>query len=146
MTSRRVARECALETLYRHDLVGDDPDTVIDEILSRKNPSREAEEYLRRLVSAVLDRQADIDTLLRRHLRRWRLERLTALDRAALRFGAAELLYFTDIPPKVVINEAVDIAKKFGDDNAGRFVNGVLDSVYREARPDKDKEPEAETE
>jgi N utilization substance protein B len=135
MTSRRVARECALETLYRLDLVGDDPDNVIDEILSRKNPSREAEEYLRRLVAAVLDHEADIDALLRKHLRRWRLERLTSLDRAALRFAAAELLYFPDVPPKVIINEAVDIAKKFGDDNSGRFVNGVLDSVYREARP-----------
>ncbi len=135
MTSRRVARECALETLYRFELVGDDPDSVIDEILSRKNPSREAEEYLRRLVAAVLDHSADIDKLLRRHLRRWRLERLTALDRAALRFAAAELVYFADVPARVIINEAVDIAKKFGDDSAGRFVNGVLDSIFRETRP-----------
>ncbi len=136
MTSRRIARECALETLYRHELVGDDPDAVMDEILSRKNPSREAEDYLRRIVNAVLDNQPAIDSLLRRHLRRWRLERLTALDRATLRIAAAELSLFDDVPPLVIINEAVEIAKKFGDDNAGRFVNGVLDSVYRETRPD----------
>lgn len=133
MTQRRLARECALETLYRLDLTGDDPARVIEEILARKNPSDEAETYLRRIVDTVVANQRELDTTLRRHLKRWRLERLTVIDRAILRIAAAEILHFVDIPPKVSINEAVDIAKKFGDDEAGRFVNGVLDGVYREA-------------
>jgi N utilization substance protein B len=124
-----------LETLYRLDLVGDEPDDVIEEILSRKNPSDEAEAYLRRLVESVVGHQDEIDTILRRHLRRWRLERLTVLDRAILRLATAEILYFTDIPPKVSINEAVEIAKKYGDDSAGKFVNGVLDMVFRKDAP-----------
>lgn len=132
MTQRRLARECALETLYRLDLVGDEPSDVIEEILARKNPSEEAEHYLRRLVDTVVTNQRDIDSVLRRHLRRWRLERLTVLDRAILRMAAAEILHFGDVPPKVSINEAVEIAKKYGDDDAGKFVNGVLDSLYRE--------------
>ncbi|MBN2465722.1 transcription antitermination factor NusB [candidate division WOR-3 bacterium] len=132
MTNRRQARECALEVLYRLDLVGDEPEHTIAEILLRKNPPDEAETYLRRLVDSALGNQQEIDAALRRHLMRWRLERLTMLDRAILRLAAAEILYFDDIPPKVTINEAVEIAKKYGDDDAGKFVNGVLDSVYQE--------------
>jgi transcription antitermination factor NusB len=132
MTNRRLARESALEVLYRLDLVGDEPEHTIAEILLRKNPSEEAETYLRRLVDAALGHQQEIDTALRKHLMRWRLERLTVLDRAVLRLAAAEILYFDDVPPKVSINEAVEIAKKYGDDEAGKFVNGVLDSVFRE--------------
>ncbi len=133
MTNRRQARECALEVLYRLDLVGDEPENTIAEILLRKNPSEEAENYLRRLTDAVLGNQSEIDASLRKHLTRWRLERLTVLDRAILRLAAAEILYFDDVPPKVSINEAVDVAKKYGDDEAGKFVNGVLDSVFQES-------------
>jgi len=133
MTNRRQARECALEVLYRLDLVGDEPENTIAEILLRKNPSEEAETYLRRLIDAAQGNQPEIDTTLRKHLTRLRLERLTVLDRSILRLAAAEILYFDDVPPKVSINEAVDIAKKFGDDEAGKFVNGVLDSVFQES-------------
>jgi N utilization substance protein B len=132
MTQRRLARESALEVLYRLELVGDEPESTIQEICARKNPSDDAETYLRRLVQTVQNNQRELDATLRRHLRRWRLERLTALDRQILRLAGAEILYFDDVPPKVAINEAVDLAKKFGDDDAGRFVNGVLDGVYRE--------------
>ncbi len=133
MTNRRQARECALEVLYRLDLVGDEPENTISEILLRKNPSEETENYLRRLIGAVLGNQQETDATLRKHLRRWRLERLTVLDRAILRLAAAENLYFDDVPPKVSINEAVDIARKYGDDEAGKFVNGVLDGVFQES-------------
>jgi len=132
MTNRRQARECALEVLYRLDLVGDEPEHTIAEILLRKNPSEEAETYLRRLVDAALGNQNEIDVTLRKHLTRWRLERLTVLDRAILRLAAAEILYFDDVPPKVSINEAVEVAKKYGDDEAGKFVNGVLDGIFQE--------------
>jgi N utilization substance protein B len=132
LTNRRQARECALEVLYRLDLVGDEPEHTIAEILLRKNPSEEAETYLRRLVDSTLGNQQEIDVTLRRHLTRWRLERLTVLDRAILRLAAAEILFFDDVPPKVSINEAVEVAKKYGDDDAGKFVNGVLDGVFQE--------------
>ncbi|MEO0073745.1 MAG: transcription antitermination factor NusB [candidate division WOR-3 bacterium] len=137
MTQRRLARECALETLYRMELVGDDPEATIEELLARKNPSQEAENYLRRLVRAVREHQSEVDRVLRWHLHRWRLERLTVLDRTILRMAGVELLFFEDVPPKAAINEAVELAKKFGDDRAGAFVNGVLDGVYREAASKK---------
>jgi transcription antitermination factor NusB len=133
LTNRRQARECALEVLYRLDLVGDEPEHTITEILLRKNPSEETENYLRRLIDAALSNQQETDTTLRKHLKRWRLERLTVLDRAILRLATAEILYFDDVPPKVSINEAVDIARKYGDDEAGKFVNGVLDGVFQES-------------
>lgn len=133
MTQRRLARESAVEVLYRMDLVGDEPEETIQEICARKNPSEEAETYLRRLIQAVEQYQEEIDRTLRGQLSRWRLERLTFIDRAVLRIGCAEVLYFDDVPPKVAINEAVDIAKKFGDDKAGKFVNGVLDAVYKKS-------------
>lgn len=137
MTQRRLAREAALEVLYRLDLVKDEPDETIEEILARRNPSDEAETYLRRLVQAVLDHRQEIDGILRRHLHKWRIERLHVLDRAVLRIACAEMLYFDDVPPKVSINEAVDISRKFGDDSSGRFVNGVLDAVYKEIQSQK---------
>lgn len=131
MTQRRLARESAVEVLYRLDLVEDEPEAVIQEICARKNPSEEAESYLRRIVQTVEKHRDEVDRVLKRNLKRWRLERVTFIDRAILRMGCAELLFFADVPPKVVINEAVEIAKKFGDDNAGKFVNGVLDGVFK---------------
>jgi|UniRef100_A0A7V3PTG7 N utilization substance protein B len=135
MTQRRLARESAVEVLYRFELVGDEPEHTIQEIIMRRNPSEEAETYLRRLITTVENNQPEIDACLRRHLKRWRLERLTYIDRAILRIGCAEILYFNDVPPKAAINEAVEIAKKFGDDQAGKFVNGVLDGVFKEKCP-----------
>ncbi|UCG44078.1 MAG: transcription antitermination factor NusB [candidate division WOR-3 bacterium] len=132
MTQRRLAREAALETLYRLELVNDEPDDVIEEILNRRNPSEEAENYLRRVTQTAIDNGEEIDRVLKSHIKRWRLDRLRMLDRAVLRIACAEILYFDDVPWKVSINEAVDIAKKFGDDDSGRFVNGVLDSVCKE--------------
>ncbi|MFO7675756.1 MAG: transcription antitermination factor NusB [bacterium] len=145
MTQRRLAREAALEVVYRYDLVGDEPDEVIDEIVHRRNPSDEAEEYLRRLVDAVFKNQAAVDAMIRKHLRRWRLERLRYLDRALLRLACVELTYFEDVPPKVTINEAVDIARKYGDDDSGRFVNGVLDGIFRDLTGRPAPDPGSET-
>ncbi|MEO0086076.1 MAG: transcription antitermination factor NusB [candidate division WOR-3 bacterium] len=148
MTQRRLARESALEVLYRLELVGDEPEDTIQELLVRKNPSDEGEAHLRRIVATVQARRREVDLVLRRHLRRWRLERLKMLDRAILRIGCAELLFFDDVPPKVAINEAVDIAKKFSDDDSGRFVNGVLDGIYREcqSREQETRGPDSTTE
>ena len=87
--------------------------------------------YVRRVV-AVLDAQlADIDAALRDALDNWRLDRLSAIDRAVLRIGAAEMLYVDDVPPKVAIQEAIRLAESYGGDESPRFVNGVLDALYK---------------
>jgi len=89
--------------------------------------------YLEVLVALLDEHLAEIDGLLRDHIPNWRLERLAAIDRNILRLGVVELRYVAEIPGKVAITEAIRLAEQYGSDDSGAFVNGVLDSVYREA-------------
>jgi N utilization substance protein B len=87
--------------------------------------------YVRKVVAVLDARLADIDAALREALDNWRLERLSAIDRAVLRIGAAEMLYVDEVPPKVAIQEAIRLAESYGGDESPRFVNGVLDALYK---------------
>jgi N utilization substance protein B len=134
-TARRRAREVAFRVIYQADLSGDS----YAESWSR----REAEEHLsadsRGLVEDILGllraRGAEVDTALRDAAEHWPLERLAATDRAVLRAAVAELMARPGTPVRVVLDEAIDIAKRFGSEESGRFVNGVLDHVARRLRP-----------
>ncbi len=88
--------------------------------------------YLRVLTAGVASHQAELDALIRRFSEHWRLERMGAVDRSLLRLAAYELLYQHQIPPKVVINEAIELAKRYGTEDSGAFVNGILDQVLGE--------------
>lgn len=131
MTNRRRAREAAVSVFYRYDLVGEDYNKTIPETIQRQNLNPEATKYFLRLVKSSFKHLTAIDECIQKHLTTWNFDRLTSLTRSVLRLACCELLYFPDIPPKVSINEAVEIAKKYSDDETGRFVNGVLDAVYR---------------
>jgi transcription antitermination protein NusB len=131
VTNRRRAREAAIQVLYRNDLVNEDFNKTVPETIQRQNLNPEATEYFSRLVKSTFEHLAEIDQCIQNHLKSWTLDRLTTIDRSVLRIACCELLFFPDIPPKVSINEAVDIAKKYSDDESGRFVNGVLDAVYK---------------
>ncbi len=85
--------------------------------------------YLRELVAGAAAHQDELDALIARYSEHWRLERMTVVDRNLLRLAAFELLYLPKIPPKVVINEAVELAKRYGSDDSGAFVNGILDQI-----------------
>jgi N utilization substance protein B len=87
--------------------------------------------YVRRVIGVLDTHLADIDAALRQALDNWRLERLSAIDRAVLRIGAAELLFVDEVPPKVAIQEAIRLAESYGGDESPRFVNGVLDALYK---------------
>jgi N utilization substance protein B len=89
--------------------------------------------YVRRVIGVLDERMAEVDTALRAALDNWRLERLSAMDRAVLRIGAAEILFLEDVPPKVAIQEAIRLAEAYGGDESPRFVNGVLDALYKGA-------------
>jgi N utilization substance protein B len=89
--------------------------------------------YVRRVIGVLDERMAEVDTALRAALDNWRLERLSAMDRAVLRIGAAEILFLEDVPPKVAIQEAIRLAEAYGGDESPRFVNGVLDALYKRA-------------
>ncbi len=86
--------------------------------------------FSRQLVMGVCEKKVSLDELIGRSSRNWRLERMSRLDRCILRIAAFEILFMEDIPPKVSIDEALEIGKKFGSENSGSFINGILDNIY----------------
>jgi transcription antitermination factor NusB len=136
MGARRAARELALQALYQHDLAGDPPAKLAADLHHRYGSKEQAESlaFAAELVGAVLAHQAELDGLIEGAARNWRMSRMAVIDRNILRLGAAQLLHCREqVPPKVAIDESIELAKRFGDDDSGRFVNGILDRIYRES-------------
>jgi len=129
--SRTRARIAAVEVLYRIDLIDDKMSLVLNEVIKRRRLSGEAVDYLRELVTNTVERMEKIDVSLSKSLTDWKLDRLSYVDRAILRLAACEILFFPQIPPKVSIDEAVELARFYGTEGSARFVNGVLDSLYK---------------
>jgi len=132
---RTRARIAAVEILYRIDLVDADPSKVTQEVIRRRKLKGDSADYLRILIQKTIREQSRIDSSLSRSLTDWRLERLSYVDRAILRLAACEILFLAEIPPKVSIDEAVELARFFGTQGSARFVNGVLDSLYKREIP-----------
>jgi transcription antitermination protein NusB len=122
---RRTAREKALQALFQIDVSQADPTEAIDHVLE----GEEGDDYLTFLVTGVLENKDEIDSMIKQYLEKWKLERLATVDRNLLRQGVYELKYSKDVPANVVIDEAIEIAKIFGDDKSSRFINGVLSKV-----------------
>lgn len=125
------ARIAAVEILYRIDLIGDNPDAVTSEVILRRKLRGQASQYLRKLVSRMIEELDRIDSAISRSLTEWKLDRISFVERAILRIAVCEMLLFPEIPPKVSIDEAVELARFYGTDGSARFVNGVLDSLYK---------------
>ncbi len=132
---RTCARIAAVEILYRIDLVDADPLKVTVEVIRRRRLKTNSADYLRILIQKTIREQKRIDFSLSRSLTDWKLERLSYVDRAILRLAACEILFLAEIPPKVSIDEAVELARFFGTQGSARFVNGVLDSLYKREIP-----------
>ena len=131
---RSRAREWVLHLLYAWEMSDRDSLTEFAEAaLKYRRVSPRYRPYLEVLVARLDEHLAEIDGLLQSHIPNWRLERLAAIDRNILRLGVVELRYMEGIPGKVAITEAIGLAERYGSDDSGGFVNGVLDSVYREA-------------
>jgi len=128
MKTRREAREWALKALYAYDLSGNPLDLVIQQLLPQ-NADEANTQFALDLVKKTLEKLEAIDEVIRRHAEKWDLSRIAVLDRLILRQSICELLYFNDIPPKVTINEAIEIAKKYSTEKSDKFVNGILDAV-----------------
>lgn len=127
------ARAWALQVLYRWEATGMDRslrDTLVDTAATRRISPRRLP-YVREVLGAVEKHREGIDEAVAASLENWRLERLAVVDRALLRLGAAEILYMEEIPPRVSIQEAVRLAEQYGGPESPRFVNGVLDALYR---------------
>lgn len=135
MRKRSQARELALQLMYQLDLRGDEIKEDIDEALAAGSGDAEVVEFARDLVQGCRARQPEIDKHIEEVAKNWQLRRMAAIDRNILRLATYELLYRTDVPPLVAINEAIDIAKKYSTKNSGPFVNGILDNIRLRAKP-----------
>lgn len=132
MRRRTKARECALKILYQIDITKDDYKNSLKGFWERRPDIEESvKEFTTQLVKGVMENIEKIDKAISEYATNWQIDRMAVIDRNILRIATFELLYVDDIPPKVSINEAVDIAKRYGDKDSGKFVNGILDKISR---------------
>jgi len=138
MRKRTKARECALQVLYAMDIRKGSKHEVAESYWLEKDEDQEIKVFAQELIEGTLVKISEIDMLITKYADNWRIERMAVIDRNIIRMAIYELLFAADIPPKVAINEAVDLAKKFGDDESGSFVNGVLDKINKIERDSLD--------
>jgi transcription antitermination protein NusB len=132
MGKRRGARELALKFLYQSEFNAEDHEAQMEEFCERADVDREVIGFMIELVDKVFTHTEEVDIQLNKFSDHWALERMSMVDRNILRLGISELLFEASTPPKVVINEAVEIAKKFGSDDSPDFINGILDKVFKD--------------
>ena len=140
---RRLAREIALQSLYHIEMNDVSPEVAVETVLEEARSDNEADlavgdgdvvgtPYLTDLVKGTSKHKERIDETLSVFLTGWKVDRLSKVDRQILRLAAYEMLFGTEVPPKVVVNEAIELAKRFGSDESGKFVNGVLGKLIKE--------------
>lgn len=132
MGKRRSSRELALKFLYQTELNRGNIDEQMKLFLERNSSQDEVEAFMKKLVRSILKQIKEIDEIIQKFSDNWMLDRMAVIDRNVLRMGTCELLFNFSTPPKVVINEAVDIAKKYGNEDSPEFINGILDKIYKE--------------
>jgi N utilization substance protein B len=133
---RRFARTLAFQTLYEMDVSRHRPGEVLQRLIVDEGAQPEVGEFARELVTGVLRHRAEIDELLQQNAPAFPLAQMSPVDRNILRIGIYESLYTSEqVPLRVAVNEAVELAKRYGSENASRFVNGVLGSLVRAQRP-----------
>ena len=129
---RRKAREHALQILYQLDIKREKPSaSVLKNFWTEYNPDDEVKLFAEEIVKGTFKHLAKINQLIHKCAKNWSLDRMAVVDRNVLRMAVYEILYRLDIPTSVTINEAIEIAKKYGTDESGSFVNGILDSIAR---------------
>lgn len=133
MRRRTKARECALKILYAIDITKDNPEERIKNFWDNHDTvNKEIKEFADYLVNGTCKNKELIDKAITKYATNWQIERMATIDRNIIRIATFELLFSEDIPPKVSINEAVEIAKKYGDKDSSKFVNGVLDRINKQ--------------
>jgi len=145
LANRHLARSIAMQTLYEWDFWGREDEklpAIIEKNIKEFGPGIEGEDFIKRLVEGVAANLEKIDKIIAQAAPEWPLDQITLTDRNILRLGLYELLFGNrqEVPPKVAINEAIELAKGFSGESSGKFVNGVLGTVYREiGEPQKDE-------
>ena len=133
MGKRRKSREFALQTLYQWNVTQRDVHQILDQLRAHFSPEEVRDEFAEKIVLGVLEHCSHLDQVIEASSEHWRLDRMSLIDRNILRIATFELLYCSETPPKVILNEAIDLGKRFGSDDSGSFINGILDRVQREA-------------
>lgn len=133
MKNRRKARVLALQVLYAFDLRPDDSIVLLFDIIAKNsNSSEETISYARILVNKTYAQMSESDSFLQKHAANWDIKRMAVIDRNVIRMATTELRLEQNVPYKVVMDEAVEIAKLYGTDESGKFVNGIIDAIYKE--------------
>jgi N utilization substance protein B len=135
MGLRRVARECALQMLYEYDVGKLSSEEILKTFWEMNEHPRKVREFANQLFEGSLLRLKEIDKAIQLHTKNWRLNRMAAVDRNILRLAVYEFLSDSKTPCTVVINEALEIAKKFSTHESAQFVNGILDSINKYLKP-----------
>ncbi len=132
MRKRSLAREHALKILYQAEMTRRDMKTALDIYWKEaEDKDKTIEEFANRLVDGIQANHTKIDQMITTYATNWQLKRMAVIDRNVLRIGVYELLFAPDIPPKATINEAIELAKKYGDLESSKFVNGILDKLHK---------------
>lgn len=127
--SRRLARERALAVLYQVDLGGADPEKALNWMDDNFGPLLKSGDFAHRLVFGTLEHRPDIDRVIAGLSKDWNINRIASVDKNIMRMALFEMLYSKDVPSSVAVNEAVELAKSYGGDDSGRFINGILGKV-----------------
>lgn len=139
MRKRTFARECALKILYRIEISKESVDSSLKDFWSKSAESmdKETHDFTETLVKGTCENITAIDKIISKYTDNWSISRMAVIDRNIMRMSVYEMLYRDDIPPNVSINEAIELAKKYGDIDSGKFVNGILDKIKKVELKDK---------
>ena len=133
---RRIIRERVMQALYAYELSKDPIPHIIETIFAELKEQAEEFAFAEHLLQITVEHQPAIDAIIRKKATNWNFDRIALIDKLLLRMGICELYYFEDIPPKVTINETIEIAKHFSTEKSGQFINGILDAILHDMKSD----------
>lgn len=134
-SNRRIAREKCMQLLYSYQLEREGLSNLASKIFEDISNSHD-KEFGEKLANLVIANEEVLNNIIKERVSNWELDRIAVLDRILIKMGMVEILFFEDIPPKVSINEVIDIAKEFSTSNSGKFINGILDSLLTDLKKD----------
>lgn len=131
MGARRKARELALQMLFQHDMSGNEPDMILTTFDDLQKSKPNTREFATKIFRGTVNHLSEIDDMIQAQAENWRLSRMAVVDRNIIRMSVYEFLHETDTPKLVIIDEAIEIAKKFGTQKSSQFINGILDGILK---------------
>lgn len=131
--SRRRLREKVLQILYAYELSNDSLDLMFDDLLQEVT-DEESKEFVKSLTLLTIQHRDEYDEMIRQVVKNWEIDRIAVIDRLLIRIATCEMLHFPEIPPKVSINEVIEIAKRYSTDQSDKFINGVLDAILKKLK------------